>query len=117
MILITGATGNNGQELVHQLSAMEQSLRSLVRNPAKAANLKGPNIELAAGDFDQPETLEAALRGVEKAFLLTPVAERFVQWQRAFIETVQRAKVKHLVKFSGMGADARSESELLRLHG
>jgi uncharacterized protein YbjT (DUF2867 family) len=101
MILITGATGNNGGELIRQLTAMGQRVRALVRNPAKAANLQGPNIELAAGDFDQPETLNAALQGVEKAFLLTPVAERFVQWQRAFIEAAQRAKVKHLVKFSG----------------
>jgi uncharacterized protein YbjT (DUF2867 family) len=116
MILITGATGNNGQELVRQLTALGQPVRALVRDPAKATNLKGGNIELATGDFDRPETLETALQGVEKAFLLTPVAERFVQWQRAFIEAAQRAKVKHLVKFSGMGAHARSESELLRLH-
>jgi uncharacterized protein YbjT (DUF2867 family) len=116
MILVTGATGNNGQELVRQLTAMGQRVRALVRNPVKAANLKGPNIELAAGDFDQPATLDAALQGVQKAFLLTPVAERFVQWQRTFIQAAQRAKVQHLVKFSGMGARAESESELLRLH-
>src|SRR5262249_47557301 len=77
---------------------------------------KGPNVELVAGDFDRPATLDAALRGVEKAFLLTPVAEQFVQWQTAFIQAAQRAKVKHLVKFSGMGADEGSPSELLRLH-
>jgi len=116
MILITGATGNNGQELVRQLASAGQRVRALVRNPAKATSLQGPNVELAAGDFDQPATLDSALRGVDKAFLLTPVAERFVAWQRAFIEAAQRAKVKHLVKFSGMGAQAGSESELLRLH-
>jgi uncharacterized protein YbjT (DUF2867 family) len=53
---------------------------------------------------------------VDKAFLLTPVAEHFTQWQRVFIEASQRAEVRHLVKFSGMGADLRGESELLRLH-
>jgi len=78
MILITGATGNNGQELVRQLTAMGQRVRAFVRNPAEASRLRGANIELAVGDFDQPETLDAALQGVEKAFLLTPVAERSV---------------------------------------
>src|SRR5215831_14266550 len=63
MILITGATGNNGKELVRQLTAMGQPVRAFVRNPAEASRLKGPNIELAVGDFDQPETLDAALRG------------------------------------------------------
>src|SRR5262245_19910637 len=117
MILVTGATGNNGQELVRQLTAMGQPVRAFVRNPAEAARLKSPNIELAVGDFDQPETLDAALQGVEKAFLLTPVAERSVHWQTAFIETARRAGVKHVVKFSGIGADSRNAPELLRLHG
>ena len=116
MILITGATGNNGQELIRQLTAMGQSVRALVRKPAEAAKLDGSNIEVVAGDFDLPETLETALQGVEKAFLLTPVAERFVQWQKDFIQAAQRAKIKHLVKFSGMGAHARSASLLLKLH-
>jgi uncharacterized protein YbjT (DUF2867 family) len=117
MILVTGATGNNGQELVRQLTALGQKVRALVRNPAKAGNLKGPNVELATGDFDQPATLDAALQGVDKAFVLTPVAERCVEWQNAFIQAAQRAKVKHLVKFSGMGARSGIGVELLRMHG
>ena len=116
VILVTGATGNNGQELVRQLTALAQRVRALVRDPADAAKLKIPNLEVAAGDFDKPETLEAALQGVEKAFLLTPVAERFPKWQEDFIEAAQRASIKHLVKYSAMGASSTSESELLRLH-
>ena len=117
MILITGATGNNGQELIRQLAALGQKVRALVRNPARAANLNGPNVELVAGDFDQPATLDAALQGADKAFLLTPVAERSVEWQKAFIQAAQRANVKQLVKFSGMGASPRTSVELLRMHG
>jgi uncharacterized protein YbjT (DUF2867 family) len=116
MILVTGATGNNGQELVRQLTALGQKVRALVRSPGKAGSLKGPNVELAEGDFDQPATLDAALKGVDKAFLLTPVAERCVEWQNAFIQATQRAKVKHVVKFSGMGASPRTSAELLRMH-
>jgi uncharacterized protein YbjT (DUF2867 family) len=116
VILITGATGSNGQELIRQLTAMGQRVRVLMRKPAEAAKLGGLNIEVAPGDFDLPETLESALKGVDMAFLLTPVAERFVQWQKGFIQAAQRARIKHLVKFSGMGADPRSATELLKLH-
>jgi len=116
MILVTGATGNNGQELVRQLTALGQRVRALVRNPSEAAKLKSPNLELAVGDFDRPETLHSALRGADQAFLLTPVAERSDQWQKDFIEAARRAGVKHLVKFSGMGAGFDTKSELLRLH-
>src|SRR5215472_6728973 len=104
MILVTGATGTNGRELVKQLAAMGQSVRALVRDPAKASNLKSPSVELIAGEFDRPETIRAALKGVDKAFLLTPVAEHFVSWQKTFIEAARQENVKHLVKFSGMGA-------------
>src|SRR4030095_11902870 len=114
MILITGATGNNGQELVRPLTAMGQPVRAFVRNPAEAARLKGPNIDLAVGNFEKPETLDAALQGVEKAFLLNPGAGRSVHWQRAFIESARRAGVKHVVKFSGIGADSRNAPEVLR---
>ena len=116
MILVTGATGNNGQELVRQLTALEQRVRALVRDASDSAKLKGLNVELAAGDFEQPKTLDAALRGADQAFLLTPVAERFIQWQKDFVQAAHRAGVKHLVKFSGMGAGFDTKSELLRLH-
>jgi uncharacterized protein YbjT (DUF2867 family) len=116
MILITGATGNNGRELVRQLVTAGQHVRALVRDPAKAATLKGPNVELVVGDFDQPATLDATLRGIDKAFLLTPVAEQFPEWQSAFIEAAARAEVKHVVKFSAMEADPGAKVEVLRLH-
>jgi uncharacterized protein YbjT (DUF2867 family) len=116
MILITGATGTNGQELIRQLTAAGQRVRAFVRDHADTTGIEGPSVELVVGDFDQPETLDAALRGAEKAFLLTPVAERFVEWQLTFIEAAQRAKLKHLVKFSGMGAHPSAGAELLRLH-
>lgn len=116
MMLITGATGNNGQELVRQLIALGQPIRALVRNPEEASGIKGPNVESAVGDFDRTETLDTALRNIDKAFLLTPAAERFVQWQVAFIKAAQRTGVRHLVKFSAMGAAPNTGSELLRLH-
>jgi uncharacterized protein YbjT (DUF2867 family) len=116
MILVTGATGNNGRELVRQLTALGQPVRAMVRDSADAAKLTAPNLETVIADFSRPATLDAALQGVEKAFLLTPVAEHFVQWQKDFIAAARRAQIKHIVKFSGMGAAADSPAELLRLH-
>lgn len=116
MILITGATGNNGRELVRQLTALGQRVRAMVRDSKDAAKLAGPNLEVTTGDFEQPDSIDSALKGVEKAFLLTPVAERFVQWQTTFINAAKRAGIKHLVKFSGMGAVPDARTELMRMH-
>ena len=48
MILVTGATGLNGGELVHRLSARGIPVRALVRNVAKAARLFSPEDEAAS---------------------------------------------------------------------
>ncbi|MFD8482001.1 NAD(P)H-binding protein [Kitasatospora sp. NPDC059673] len=71
MILITGATGNVGRELVRALDAAGAELRLLVRAPDRAAALPA-RAERFVGDLGEPSTLAAALTGVEKLFLLTP---------------------------------------------
>jgi len=116
MILITGATGTNGRELIQQLTASGHRVRAMVRNPAKSTELAAPNVELIAGDFEQPASLDAALKGVDRAFLLTPVSAHAVKWQTAFIEAAKRAGVRYLLKFSGMGATQANPSEIMRQH-
>ena len=67
-ILVTGATGNVGRELVAQLRAAGRAVRALTRNP-KSANLPG-DVEIVAGDLRAPETLEACLNGIDDVFLV-----------------------------------------------
>ena len=105
MILITGATGTNGHEVVKQLVAIDKPVRVLVRDADKAKRLFAPQVEIAVGDLEQPETLKAALEGVERALLIPANSPNQVQQERNFIEAAQRAKVQHLVKFSALGAD------------
>lgn len=116
MILITGATGTNGRELAQALAKKGVPIRALVRNKIKAASLQQANLTLVEGDLDKPETLDAALQGVERAFLLSAVDQRLGKWNRTFISAAQKAGLKHLVKFSGMGALIDSPCELMRLH-
>lgn len=117
MILITGATGNNGREIVRLLAEAHIPARALVRDKTKAAELNWPGIEKVEGDLTQPESLRPALRGIEKAFLLTPYAPDQVGMQAGFISAAKRAGVQHIVKFSGMSADVNSAVAIFRQHG
>ncbi|MEV0402504.1 NAD(P)H-binding protein [Actinoallomurus sp. NPDC050550] len=71
MILVTGATGNVGRELVRELAAIDAEFRILVRDPARAAALPG-RAERVVADLDDPATLTSAFAGVDRLFLLTP---------------------------------------------
>ncbi|MFC4114501.1 NAD(P)H-binding protein [Nonomuraea zeae] len=73
MILVTGATGNVGSELVDALAGAGERVRALVRNPAAGA--PRPGAELAGGDLNRPESLSEALDGVRGLFLLPGYAD------------------------------------------
>ncbi|WP_033324671.1 SDR family oxidoreductase [Streptomyces yerevanensis] len=102
MILVTGATGNVGSELVAQLAADGVPMRAMTRNPGKANFPAG--VEVVAGDFDKPETLPAALAGVDRVFVCPPGygPEGPVQ-ERTLVAAAREAGVKHLVKLSTSG--------------
>src|SRR5947209_7231762 len=107
MILVTGATGKSGREIVTQLSQAGARVRALVRDPTKGAWLAElPGIEIVQGDLGKPETLDVALAGVERALLLPAPAPSSVAEQANFIAAAVRAGVPHVVKFSAVGADA-----------
>jgi uncharacterized protein YbjT (DUF2867 family) len=109
MILVTGATGTTGSEVVKQLAYDEFPVRALVRDPARAEALAGPGVEIVQGDFGKPETLALALAGVTRVYLVAPPGPDQVALEAAFIQAAKTAKVKHIVKLSalGAGADAR----------
>ena len=66
MILVTGARGNVGGEVVAALAASGEAVRALVREPARVSL----PAEVVAGDLELPESLTPALDGVSAVFLL-----------------------------------------------
>src|SRR5262249_19518366 len=69
----------------------------------KAATLAGPGVETVVGDLEQPGSLDAALDGVTRALLISPLHPRQVEWQGNFVESARRAEAVHIVKLSGLG--------------
>jgi uncharacterized protein YbjT (DUF2867 family) len=67
-ILITGATGNIGGQVLSQLTATGVQVRVLVRNP-EAARFP-PEVDVVRGDLTLPETLDACVDGIDSMFLV-----------------------------------------------
>ena len=116
MILVTGATGSNGSEILKLLAARGVCARAMVRGSRATALADLPGIEIVVGDFDDPASLERALHGVERAFLLTNSTERAEGQQRGFVAAARRSGVRHIVKLSQFAADEASPVRFLRYH-
>jgi len=116
MILVTGATGNIGGEVMRLLAHKGAQVRALVRDPQKAQGLAQQDVELAQGDFDNIASLDAALAGVDSAFLLSPSTLKQVEQQGNFVDAAKRAGVRHIVKLSGAGASEHNPQQFARWH-
>jgi uncharacterized protein YbjT (DUF2867 family) len=77
MILVTGATGRVGGEVVRQLAGAGVGVRAFVRDASAARAELPTGVEIAQGDFEHPETLTAAMQGVEK--MPRPVVEGLLE--------------------------------------
>jgi uncharacterized protein YbjT (DUF2867 family) len=117
MVLVTGATGTNGRLVVEALLRRGTPVRAMVQNAAKASDLQRAGAALAVADFDKPDTLDAALAGVERTLLLSAVDEHLVEREARFVECAKKAGVRHLVKFSAIGAHPAASFTFGRQHG
>src|SRR5436305_7547178 len=104
-VLVTGATGTIGRDLVKILSENGVPVRAGVRDQAKARKQFGANIALATFDFEDAASFPDSLKDVEKVFLLPPPIPNQVAVTNAFIDATKRAGVRHIVKLSVIGAD------------
>lgn len=123
-ILVTGATGTLGSEVVKQLllsSAKGEGGDGLiVKAAARSAddntfgNVGG--VQVAQLDYNKSDTLATAFRSVDKLFLLTPFQANMVDLTSNLVNEAKTAGVKYIVKQSVLGADAEPGITPSRLH-
>ena len=65
LVLVAGATGRTGSEIVRELQASGYNVRAFVRDIDKAREKLGDDVELAQGDVREPDSIAAALDGVD----------------------------------------------------
>lgn len=100
MILITGASGNVGREVLKQMVQAGAKIRAAYQDASKA-NLPS-EIEVATVDFNRPETLKTALRGVDRVFLVGPPTAELVALENKAVDVIKQSNIQQLVKLSAM---------------
>lgn len=120
MLLVTGATGFVGRNLVRGLREEGISVRALVRDPAKAGWLKDLGVELAAGDVTDTASLEKAAWGIERVVHLVGIIQEapgatfqgvHVDCTRNVLEASKKAGVRHILYMSALGTRPNAVSE------
>lgn len=101
MIVVTGATGRIGGHLARLLHGQGRPVRALVRDPARATGLPA-GVERAVGHLDRPETLAAALAGVDRVFHMQ--ASHGTGQTQTMVDAARRAGVRHIVALSSISA-------------
>jgi uncharacterized protein YbjT (DUF2867 family) len=98
-ILAVGGTGKVGSAVIEELVKRNADVRALVRK--KDAALKMPeNVELAEGDLLNPPTVEKALDGVEKLYLLNAVVPEELTQALIVYSLAKKRKIRHIVYHS-----------------
>ena len=112
VILVIGARSKTGQELVRLLREANVPARLLTRSSEPT---DGP--DTVVGDLAKPASLDAAMSGVDKVFLLSTPAHDERAWHRNAVDAAKRAGVGQLVRNSILGADPKSPARFVRHHG
>src|SRR5919109_4682041 len=117
MILVTGATGNAGSQVVRALRERVSKVRAFVRDPGKARNLFGDEVELAVGDFADARSVRRAVEGVEAMLLSCADDPRRVEWEASAIDAAAAARVARIAKLSTIGAEPGAPVAFWDWHG
>ena len=108
-ILVTGATGQQGGAVARALLGKGQNVRVMTRRPDKTQDLQRLGAEVVRGDFDDPESLNAALRGIQGVFIMSTFAEKGIEAEteqgKAMVRECRKAGIPHVVYTSVCAAE------------
>jgi len=106
LVLVTGALGNVGAEVVKRLQAAGRNVRAADIDEKELKKRFGDSVEVIHFDFSRPETHQAAFSGVEKMFLMRP--PQLTDVKRYMFPAINAAKcagVRHVVFLSLIGIE------------
>ncbi|WP_144548513.1 SDR family oxidoreductase [Bacillus sp. X1(2014)] len=118
-ILVTGATGKFGTKVVETLlkTVPANQLAVSVRNPEKAEGLRARGVDVRQGDFDRPDTLDAAFSGIDRLLIISADGdnETRIRQHTDAVAAAERAGVK-FIAYTSLANAKESKNFLAPTH-
>jgi uncharacterized protein YbjT (DUF2867 family) len=104
MILVTGATGNVGGDVLRGLLGLGLPVRAAVTDPTRTRKTLLANADVVRFDFTDPSTFGPALEGINRVFLMRPPIMGDPKAFQPFLEALKFINVEQVVFLSLLGA-------------
>ncbi len=115
-ILITGATGYIGNQLIQRLSLLPFQIRCLARNPDRMREIKNTSIEVRQGDLLSSNSLREIMKGIDVAFYLVHSMDSKNDFEtlevdaaKNFIKAAVENKVKRIIYLGALGSEEEGD--------
>jgi uncharacterized protein YbjT (DUF2867 family) len=112
-IFVMGATGNVGAEIIRILHT--QGEKVIAGTHSGGRSIAG--VESRTINMESVSSMAQAFRGSQTLYLMQPLAEQMVSWNSNALAAAKEAGIKHVVRLSGAGADAKGSYAIGRPHG
>jgi uncharacterized protein YbjT (DUF2867 family) len=115
-VLVTGATGGVGRNLVRILAEKGVSVRAGFHTESKSHRVAYPQVELVKLNFADITSIDFSLHEITTLFLLTPIAREQVEYARRMIDRAVLHGVKHIVYVSILRSEVEPGTQITRWH-
>ncbi len=115
-ILILGASGQTGAEMVRILSSANFPVRVTYREQSELLRMREMAVEDMPADFDDVESLKRAMSGVERVFVIQPVSPKMVDWSKNIYEAAKASSISHVIRISNMATGMDLGSVIAAMH-
>ncbi|WP_338669060.1 NmrA family NAD(P)-binding protein [Pseudodesulfovibrio methanolicus] len=115
-IFIAGAAGNIGSALIDTLPDKAEIVAG-VHSPEKVEAVSAGGVEARAFDFEDKDSMVAAMAGCDRLFLVVPMTEKMTRYGRLAVDAAKEAGIGYIVRSSGYGASADAHWRLGRESG
>lgn len=115
-IFIAGAAGNIGSALIDTIENRDEVVAG-VHSPDKGKALTAEGVEARVYDFNDVDSMVAAMDGCDRMFLVLPFEEKLARYGRLAVDAAMKADIEYIVRSSGYGASSDAHWRLGREQG